>query len=112
MSKKQFALRADQIRPLAKGRGGSFATDEITVKGRRVGYMYREAPDGDVDSGWRFLAGDESQQYMDDPHNLAIYDINTIANHDRDIIPLLDAPTGTAFERKGGEGPLVVVEDN
>ena len=46
---------------------GCFATDRILVDGEKVGYMYREEPaDGnDWDSGWRFTAGDESQEYMD-----------------------------------------------
>ncbi len=36
---KKFALRADQIRPLVAGRGGCFATDRITVEGRKVRYL-------------------------------------------------------------------------
>jgi hypothetical protein len=100
MAKKQFALRADQIKPLAKNRGGCFATDMITVEGRKVGYMYREEPRNDQDSGWVFTAGQESQDYMDDADNHGIYDVNTIANYDPDILPFLDAPAGTAFERE------------
>jgi hypothetical protein len=69
------------------------------VDGHRVGYCYREEPDDDVDSGWRFLAGDESQEYMDTFENHGIYDVNTVANYDPDIIPLLRAPSGSAFER-------------
>jgi hypothetical protein len=99
MSEKQFHLRADQIKPLVHERGGCFATDTITVEGNKVGYMYREDPSFDVDSGWRFFAGGESQEYLDDPENLAMYDVNTIANYDPEIIPLLDAPVGSAFER-------------
>ena len=110
-SKKKFALRADQIRPLAKGRGGCFATDRITVDGCKVGYMYREEPDFDSDSGWRFFSGQESQAYLDDPRYLAIYDVNTIANYDPEIIPLLDAPVGSAFERVDAAGPFVAVEE-
>jgi hypothetical protein len=96
---KKFALRADQIKPLAKNRGGCLATDAITVEGRKVGYMYRVEPRNDQDSGWIFTAGQESQTYMDDAANHGIYDVNTIANCDPDIIPFLDAPAGTAFER-------------
>jgi hypothetical protein len=100
MSEKQFRLRADQIKPLVSGYGGCFATDRITVDGMKVGYMYREVPGFDVDSGWRFLAGDEPQEYCNDPSNLAIYDVNTIANYDPEIIPFLDAPIGSAFSRE------------
>lgn len=71
--------------------------------------MYREAPDGELDSGWRFFSGEETQAYVDDPQNLSLYDVNTIANYDRDIIPLLDTPMGSAFERdsQGGFRPVL-----
>jgi hypothetical protein len=49
--------------------------------------MYREKPDNDVDSGWRFLSGHESQEYMNAAESHAIYDINTIANYDPEVIP-------------------------
>ena len=78
------------------------ASDHISVEGRPISFMYREPPDNDMDSGWRFLSGAESQEYADDPNNWAIYDLNTIANCDRAIIPYLDAEPGTDFERMPG----------
>jgi hypothetical protein len=110
-SQKKFALRADQIRPLAEGHGRCFATDMITVEGRKVGYMYREEFDDNGDSGWVFTAGRESPEYMDDSANMAIYDVNTVANYDPEIIPLLDAPVGSVFEREGGTGEFMAVEN-
>jgi len=110
-TKKPFYLRADEIRSLATGHGGCLATDMITCAGRKVGFMYREAPDNHTDSGWRFMSGDESQDYLDDPNNLAIYDVNTVANYDPDVIPHLGAPIGSAFERENGIGPLVQVHN-
>jgi hypothetical protein len=105
--KKTFAKLAHEIQPLAEGHGACFATDEITVKGRRVGYAYCEEPDRDIDSGWRFTAGDESEAYMDDPDNHGIYDVNTIANYDPEIIPLLESGVGAAFERDAATGKFV-----
>lgn len=99
MKQKKFFLPASEIQPLAEGFGSCIASDRITVDGKAVGYMYRERPDSDIDSGWRFFAGDESQAYADHADNFALYDINTIANHDRAIIELLDAPIGCAFVR-------------
>jgi hypothetical protein len=106
---KKYALRPDQIRPLAEGHGACFASDLITVEGQKVGYLYREEPDHETDSGWRFLSGAESQAYMEDTTNFAIYDVNTIANYDPDIVPLLDAPVGAAFERQGPSGRFVQI---
>lgn len=111
MPGKQCRLRADQIKPLVQGLGGCFATDVIPVQGYKVGYMYREEPDFDADSGWRFFAGVESQDYLDDPANTAIYDVNTIANYDPEIVPFLRAPIGSAFERDAGSGIFVEVRN-
>ena len=94
---KKFRLAADAIRRVVPPMGACFASDRIVVDGARVGYMYREDPDFPQDSGWRFLAGDESDAYMDDPDHHGIYDVNTIANYDPAIIPLLDASVGAVF---------------
>lgn len=102
MKKKQFALTASQIVPLATGRGGCIATDMITVHGKKVGYMVREPTSRPQDSGWCFMSGDESQDYMDNPDNHGIYDVNTIANYSPDIVPFIDAPPRTAFIHQGG----------
>ena len=108
--KKDFRLRADEIRDLATGFGGCIATDMITVDGNKVGFMYREPPSRPEDSGWRFVSGLESQDYMDDPDHHSVYDVNTIANYDPEIIPFLDSPVGSAFERTDGHGGFVAVE--
>src|SRR5215470_14325080 len=99
---KRFLLPASAIRPLATQRGSCIASDHITVEGRPVCFMYREEPDHEVDSGWRFLSGGETQEYLDDSSNLAMYDVNTIANYDPDIIEFLDRPPGSAFGREPG----------
>ncbi len=58
------------------------------------------------DSGWRFFAGDESEEYLADPANVEIYDVNTIANYDPEIVPFLDDPVPVELERAAGSGPL------
>lgn len=107
---KKFKLSAEQIRDVATGHGACIATDKIVVDGLPVRFMYREDPDNDVDSGWRFMAGQESDEYLNDAANLAIYDVNTIANYDPDIVPFLDAPVGSAFERPD-DGGFIPVDD-
>jgi hypothetical protein len=54
-------LSADQIRPLIKERTGCIVSKRIVVDGAAVGYMQRHPPLGPEDSGWMFMAGDESQ---------------------------------------------------
>lgn len=54
------------------------------------------------DSGWRFFAGDEDEQYTNDPNNFHIFDLNTICNYDDSIIDFLNSPFGSAFIRANG----------
>ena len=99
---RDYHVKAEDVKSLLpdwKGVDGCIATNRITVEGCKVGYCYREKPDGDWDSGWRFTAGDESEEYMDDPNNAGIYKLNTICNDDPDIIPLLHTPAPCAFAR-------------
>lgn len=93
---KTFKIPGAAIRSIVPGRGSCIASDRITVNGLRVGFMYREEPSDSTDSGWRFLSGEESQEYLDDPGHLAIYDVNTIANYDGDIVPRTSTPEEVA----------------
>jgi hypothetical protein len=107
---KTFRIPAEEIKPLAAGFGSCLASDRITVDGMRVGYMYREYADDDADSGWRFFAGDESEEYSADPEHFAIYDVNTIANYDPTIIVWLETSPPCAFERDASSGHLIGVQ--
>ncbi|GJN65081.1 immunity protein Imm33 domain-containing protein [Faecalibacterium gallinarum] len=110
---RDYHVKAEDMKNLLpdwSGASGCIATNRITVEGCKVGYCYREKPDGDWDSGWRFTAGDESDAYMDDPNNAGIYGLNTICNDDPDIIPLLNTPAPCAFERDGN-GAFQPIED-
>lgn len=82
-----------------------FVTQRVLKDGEKVGYLYREAPDDERDSGWRIMVGDESEAYMDDPKNIAYVSLGCVLNGDDSILSLLDAPPGSAFRRDSrGDG--------
>ncbi len=109
MIEKKFKLKPEDFVDLVPPMGGCIATEKITVEGLKVGYMYREEADEELDCGWRFFSGTESQDYVDDPNNSAIYNVNTIANYDRAIIPYLNLPYGTELERIDGTDKFQIV---
>lgn len=97
---KRFARDLTHPERLIDSSEGCIATDRILVEGARVGLMYREAPSRSfADSGWRFLAGDETQEYIENPDNAGIYPLNTLCNCDREILPFLASGEGSAFRR-------------
>jgi hypothetical protein len=79
--------------------GYIIASNEVARERKRVGYLYREQPGNENDSGWRVFSGDETQEYADDAANFAMYNAQTILEIDPSIGPLLGAPPPAAFER-------------
>lgn len=107
---KQFALKEQDVKPLLsgwEGPVGCMATDRIMVEGKPVGYMYREepSPEHNGDSGWRFFAGDEDEEYLGNPEYVGVYSLNVLCNYSPDIGEHLTAPYGTACFR-GEDGSL------
>jgi len=102
MERKGLLIRAEDIKDLIPHMGFSIASNAVTIEGEKIGFMYREKPDSNEDSGWRFLSGNESQEYVDDEDNSKIMDVNTMANYDPAIIPYLKHPVGTELERVEG----------
>lgn len=97
---KKFKIPAEKIRLIIPLGNGCVASDKIVFDGLPIGYMYREESNFEMDSGWRFFSGTESQEYVDNAQNLSIYELNTIVNYDQQILPYLDLPINTELERK------------
>jgi len=98
------ASTAEEIKPFERRLGACLATNRVTIEGLPVRWMYREKPDHANDSGWRFFSGvGEDDDYLNNPDNSGVYEVNTIANLDPSILPFLDAPVGAAFERQVDE---------
>lgn len=96
---KEYKLKSNEIVRLTELKGSCIASDKITVDGLKIGYMYRENQTNENDSGWRFFAGDETEEYTSNANNFGIYDLNTICNYDETIIPYLNSNIGTSFEK-------------
>lgn len=80
--------------------GFVLATKMLVDNKRKVRYMYHEEVDNSQDSGWRFFCGDEDDEYVNNPDNVAIYDIKTILEIDGSILPYLNCEADIAFERE------------
>lgn len=87
--------------------GYIIASHEVARSGKRVGYLYRERPDNELDSGWRVFSGHESQAFADDAGNFAMYNASTIVQIDPSIAPLLSHDPPVAFERDPDTGAFV-----
>ncbi|MES9844932.1 MAG: DUF2185 domain-containing protein [Candidatus Sedimenticola sp. 6PFRAG5] len=86
-----------------------FVTNNILYEGVSVGYLYREDPDQEDDSGWRFTTGTETDEYMDNPDNSSYVSVGAVLSQDDSFIDLLESPSGIAFV-KNNEGGFVEVQ--
>ena len=87
-----------------------FVTNNILYDGQKVGYLYREEPDNEDDSGWRFTTGNETDEYMDDSNNSSCVSIGAVLREDDDFLPLLEREAGVAFE-KDDNGNFIELDD-
>lgn len=71
----------------------------ILDDGCKIGYIYRDAPIRDDDSGWGFMAGDESDDYSALAANFCMLSLGRLLAIDDAMIDLLDAPVGAEFSR-------------
>ena len=99
---KVFKIPKEDIVEFIPDSGGCLATDRIVVDGCELCYMYREKTDRENDTGWRFFAGDESPEYLNDSSHSDVYFVNTIANYEPAILAYIDTPAPCAFERIPG----------
>jgi hypothetical protein len=86
-----------------------FVTNNILYDGEPVGYLYREKPDRDNDSGWRLTAGYETDEYMDDASNFSYVSLGAVLRQDDSFVSLLKHEAGIAFV-KDQKGQFIEVE--
>ncbi len=78
-----------------------FVTRELGNNTKKIRFMYREKPDNDSDSGWRFFSGDEDQVYVDNPDNiLSARLLDVVEEIDPSVKKYLDSEIESAFERE------------
>ena len=72
MQTKIFKIPKEAIKEIIPQMGGCYATDSITVDGNKITVMIRDEQTYKNDSGWFFMSGLETQEYIDDPDNIMI----------------------------------------
>jgi len=80
-----------------------FVTNNILYEGEAIGYLYREEPDTEDDSGWRFTTGSETDEYMNDSENISYVSLGSVLREDDSVVNLLEHASGIAFvkDKKG-----------
>lgn len=96
-----FFKNLKNTKQLIDNGGYCIVSNKISVDSNKIGYCYKEKVKNETDSGWRFFAGDEDDNYCNNPENFNIFDINTICNYDQSILEILNETTPSSFIKEG-----------
>jgi len=78
---------------------------------RRVGFLYREAPRNNEDSGWIIFAGNEDDEFAGDSRNFHLVSLEDLLEVDESIEEILRSEVGAVFERPPGSRDFQRVRD-
>ncbi|MCB9001179.1 MAG: DUF2185 domain-containing protein [Bacteroidales bacterium] len=107
----KYKIKPEDVKEIVAGTRYCYASDRVSVDGLPVGYMYREKPEDEDDSGWRFYSGTETEEYVEDEYHFMMFDLNYIANCDPTIVPYLKTKVGAELERVSGTDKFQPVQD-
>lgn len=79
--------------------GGLMVSKMVVDEQIKPQFMYREKRMSQEDSGWRIFTGFESEEYIDDPSNIGIYNPSTILKIDPSIVDILLKGIGSVYEK-------------
>lgn len=75
--------------------GGSIVSKNILENKGRIKWCFREESMNPVDNGWRFLSEVDTDEFLQNPSNMAICDWGTVFEIEPAIMPIFDLPVGT-----------------
>ncbi|MCI0569631.1 MAG: DUF2185 domain-containing protein [Myxococcaceae bacterium] len=104
-------LRGEQERNAAELSRLAFVSGRVLAPGGRVGFLYRDPPDGPDQSGWCLLSGEEDAAAHHSPEALHQVPLRELVALDPTLEPVLRTPPGCAFVRLEPGGPFVPVGD-
>ena len=77
----------------------ALVSKKITEGGWKVGYLIREDPEDEIDSGWQFFAGDEDDDYVEQESNVTVCSVGDIVKLDPALMSVIGSEPGVEFVR-------------
>ena len=77
----------------------AIVSKKVREEGWKIGYGMRDKPTREEDSGWYFCAGNETDDYINDPNNLELWRVASVLMYDPALNELITSPYGTAIIR-------------
>ena len=83
--------------------GSCIVTKSILNGETKFRWLFREEPLNNIDTGWMAFGDSDNDDYVNDPKNLTVVDLNTLINIEPTILNVYEMPIGT---------DLIFIEEN
>lgn len=96
-SPKQSSEQTQQeMKVYIRGAGGTIVTKSILNGTSKLKWLFRQ--ESEYGNGWVAFGDTDSQEYVDNPENMAIVDFNTLANIEPAVVNVFYMPVGSDLE--------------
>ena len=85
--------------------GSCIITKSLMNGETKLRWLFREEPINNIDTGWMAFGDKDNDDYVNNPKNLAIVDLNTLVNIEPTVLNVYEMPIGTdlIFINENGE---------
>ena len=94
--------------------GSCIVTKSILNGETKFRWLFREEPLDNIDTGWMAFGDSDNDDYVNDPKNLTVVDLNTLINIEPTILNVYEMPVGTdlIFIEEDGEKYFINAKTN
>ena len=94
--------------------GSCIVTKSILNGETKFRWLFREEPLNNIDTGWMAFGDSDNDEYVNDPKNLSVVDLNTLINIEPTILNVYEMPIGTdlIFIEEDGEKYFINAKTN
>ena len=94
--------------------GPCIVTKSILNGETKFRWLFREEPLDNIDTGWMAFGDSDNDEYVNDPKNLSVVDLNTLINIEPTILNVYEMPVGTdlIFIEEDGEKYFINAKTN
>ena len=94
--------------------GSCIVTKSILNGETKFRWLFREEPLNNIDTGWMAFGDSDNDEYVNDPKNLSVVDLNTLINIEPTILNVYEMPVGTdlIFIEEDGEKYFINAKTN
>ena len=94
--------------------GSCIVTKSLLNSETNFRWLFREEPLNNIDTGWMAFGDSDNDEYVNDPKNLTVVDLNTLINIEPTILNVYEMPIGTdlIFIEEDGEKYFINAKTN